>query len=86
MGLTLESSKSRRLKPFESLLKKADQCISFPFPGVNAWARETRLPLPQISSGHLLRFFNSQQSEHRWRDVFERAAFAQFYADRVFVN
>src|SRR5688572_33393658 len=48
--------------------------------------RHVKLTLPQISSGHLNRFFYAQHREHRGRDVFERATFAQLHADVLFVD
>src|SRR5438132_13535554 len=44
------------------------------------------LTFPQISSGHLRRLFNPQQPQHGRCDVCQRSAFAQLYADGIFVD
>jgi len=44
------------------------------------------LTLSQIAPGHLVWLFDSQQPEHGWRHIFQRAAFTQFYADRIFID
>src|SRR5437763_17156198 len=42
--------------------------------------------LPQISSRHLTRLFNSQQPEHRRRYIFQCSTCAKFHAQRIFVD
>src|SRR5436309_14168141 len=44
-----------------------------------------RLGFPQIAPCHLPRLFDSQQSEHRRRNILEGAAFAKFHSARSFV-